>query len=185
MGRFPAPLLLARAQRIGQRSSPSNLIGANGFAEQDHCSRVCGAEHRRDEVAPLTVILSGKRMFGTVGRVTRTDPLRAVPETCVTASNHRLREAGTSARRRPPHPSALPRERARLSRRPGRGPSPGPFSAEAQPVLTLALPHASLSPALRVVSSRSFVRAWPAARRAEGAPLKPWRKLSQPPVDTG
>jgi hypothetical protein len=31
--------------------------------------------------APLTVILSGKRIVGTVGRATRTDPLSAVPET--------------------------------------------------------------------------------------------------------
>jgi hypothetical protein len=31
--------------------------------------------------APLTVILSGKRIVGTVGRATRADPLGAVPET--------------------------------------------------------------------------------------------------------
>jgi hypothetical protein len=31
--------------------------------------------------APLTVILNGKRIVGTVGRVTRTDRLSAVPET--------------------------------------------------------------------------------------------------------
>jgi hypothetical protein len=31
--------------------------------------------------APLTVILNGKRIFGTVGRVTRTDRPGAVPET--------------------------------------------------------------------------------------------------------
>jgi hypothetical protein len=31
--------------------------------------------------APLTVILNGKRIFGTVGRATHTDRLSAVPET--------------------------------------------------------------------------------------------------------
>ena len=31
--------------------------------------------------APLTVILNGKRILGTVGRATRTDRLTAVPET--------------------------------------------------------------------------------------------------------
>jgi hypothetical protein len=70
-----------RAAQLGRQSAPSNLIGANGFAGQDHCSRVCGAEHRRAEGAPLTVILNGKRIVGTVGRVTRTDRLSAVPET--------------------------------------------------------------------------------------------------------
>jgi hypothetical protein len=65
----------------GRESAPSNLIGANGFAEQDHCSRVCGAKHRRAAGAPLTVILNGKRILGTVGRVARTDRLGAVPET--------------------------------------------------------------------------------------------------------
>jgi hypothetical protein len=34
-------------ERFGPHFTPSNLIGANGFAGQDHCSRVCGAEHRR------------------------------------------------------------------------------------------------------------------------------------------
>jgi|ERR1017187_2929197 hypothetical protein len=29
------------------RLPPSNLIGANGFAGQDHSSRVCGTKHRR------------------------------------------------------------------------------------------------------------------------------------------
>ena len=62
-------------------SPPSNLMGANGFAGRDHCSRVCGAEHRRAEGAPLTVILNGKTILGTVGRTTRTDRLTAVPET--------------------------------------------------------------------------------------------------------
>jgi hypothetical protein len=62
-------------------SYPSNLIGANGFAGQEHCSRVCAAEQRRAAGAPLTVIVSGKRILGTVGRVTRTDRLSAVPET--------------------------------------------------------------------------------------------------------
>jgi len=57
----------------GRQSALSNLIGANGFAGQDHCSRVCGAEHRRAAGAPLTVILDGKTIVGTVGRVTRTD----------------------------------------------------------------------------------------------------------------
>jgi hypothetical protein len=64
-----------------RRSAPSNPIGANGFAGQDHCLRVCGAENRRAAGAPLTVILNGKRIFGTVGRATRTDRLTAVPET--------------------------------------------------------------------------------------------------------
>jgi hypothetical protein len=73
------PLLQVTA--TGPRSAPSNLIGANGFAGQDHCSRVCRAEHGRAEGAPLTVILNGKRILGTVGRVTCTDRLRAVPET--------------------------------------------------------------------------------------------------------
>ena len=62
----------------GLESAPSNLIGANGFAGQDHCSRVCGAEHRRAAGAPLTVILNGKRIVGTVERVTRTDRLTEV-----------------------------------------------------------------------------------------------------------
>jgi hypothetical protein len=43
--------------------------------------------------APLTVILPGKRILGTA---TRTDRLGAVPETRVTAINHRLREGGQS-----------------------------------------------------------------------------------------
>ena len=49
-------------------SAPSNLTGANGLAGKDHCSMVYGAENRRAVGAPLTVILNGKRMFGTVGR---------------------------------------------------------------------------------------------------------------------
>ena len=53
----------------GRQTAPSNLTGANGFAGQGHCSRVCGAEHRRAAGAPLTVALDGKRIFGTVGRV--------------------------------------------------------------------------------------------------------------------
>jgi hypothetical protein len=65
----------------GTQTTPSNLTGANGFAGQDHCSRVRGAQHRRAEGAPLTVILNGKRILGTVGRATRTDRLSAVPET--------------------------------------------------------------------------------------------------------
>jgi hypothetical protein len=65
----------------GHQSAPFNLIGANGFAGQDHCSRVCAAQHRRAEGAPLTVILNGKRILGTVGRATCTDRLSAVPET--------------------------------------------------------------------------------------------------------
>ena len=67
--------LSAKCRRTSQRSAPFNLIGANGFAGQDHCSRVCGAKHRRAGGAPLTVILNGKRILGTVGRVTRTDRL--------------------------------------------------------------------------------------------------------------
>jgi hypothetical protein len=66
---------------LGRESAPSNLIGANRFAGQDHCSRVCGAEHRRVAGAPLTVNLNGKRILGTVGRATRTDRPGAVPET--------------------------------------------------------------------------------------------------------
>src|SRR5258708_1467787 len=66
---------------LSNRGAPSNLIGANGFAGQDHCSRVCGAKHRRAAGAPLTVILPGKRIGGTVGRATRTDWASAVPET--------------------------------------------------------------------------------------------------------
>src|SRR5690348_1032815 len=31
----------------GRDSAPSNLIGANEFAGQDHCSRVCRAQHGR------------------------------------------------------------------------------------------------------------------------------------------
>jgi hypothetical protein len=65
----------------GREFAPSNLIGANGFAGQDHCSRVCGAEHRRAAGAPLTVILNGKIIVGTVGRATCTDRHCAVPET--------------------------------------------------------------------------------------------------------
>jgi hypothetical protein len=65
----------------GSESSPSNLIGANGFAGRDHCSRVCGAQRRRAAGAPLTVILNGKRIGGTVGRATRTERLGAAPET--------------------------------------------------------------------------------------------------------
>ena len=91
------------------------VTGANGFAGQDHCSRVCGAEHRRAEGAPLTVILNGKRIVGTVGRATRTDQTWRGAGDRVTASNHILREAGRAARRRPPCLSAPPRERARLS----------------------------------------------------------------------
>src|ERR1700722_10849316 len=64
----------------GHQSAPSNLIGANGFAGQAHCSRVCGAQLRRAEGAPLTVILNGKRILGTVGRASCTDRLSAVPE---------------------------------------------------------------------------------------------------------
>jgi hypothetical protein len=63
------------------QTTPSNLIGANEFAGQDHCSRVCGAQHRRAKGAPLTVILSGKRIVGTVGRATRTDRLGVAPGT--------------------------------------------------------------------------------------------------------
>ncbi len=47
---------------------PSNLTGANGFAGQDHCSRVCGAEHRRAAGAPLTVILNGKKSSAPLDR---------------------------------------------------------------------------------------------------------------------
>jgi len=47
-------------RRYLEQFAPSNLTGANGFAGQDHCSRVCGAEHRRAAGAPLTVILNGK-----------------------------------------------------------------------------------------------------------------------------
>ena len=64
-----------------RESAPSNLIGVNGFAGQNHCSRVCSAEHRRAVGAPLTVILNGKRIVGTVGRATRTEWRSAVPET--------------------------------------------------------------------------------------------------------
>jgi len=78
---FPEQSLLRRLLTPGCDSFPSSLIGANGFAGQDHCSRVCGAKHRRAAGAPLTVILSGKRIIGTVGRATRTDRLSAVPET--------------------------------------------------------------------------------------------------------
>jgi hypothetical protein len=55
-------------------SPPSNEIGAKLKGLR------CGAPTRRRR-APLTVTLSGKRIVGTVGRVTRTDRLGAVPET--------------------------------------------------------------------------------------------------------
>ena len=62
---------------------------------------------------------------------------------CVTANNHRPREAGTTGRRRPPCPSALPRERARPQPTPRASTFPRPFPAEALAlVVMLALPHA-------------------------------------------
>ena len=126
-----------------RRSAPSNLIGANGFAGQDHCSRVCGAEHRRAAGAPLTVILNGKRIFGTVGRATALidSALRRRQR-----NGEQPRAAGSGAGR--PASAAVPRQRsrargARLSRRPGVD-RPRPFPAEIL-VVMLALPHAFLS----------------------------------------
>jgi hypothetical protein len=149
------------------------LTGANRFAGQDHCSRVCRAEHGRAAGAPLTVILNGKRIVGTVGRATRTDQTRRGAGDRVTVSNHILGEAGPVARRRPPCPSAPPRERARLSRRPGRGPSPANFSLNPGPG-----GHAlASSQALRLRHSASSAPppslCGPGARRwrAAGAPL--------------
>jgi hypothetical protein len=116
-------IVASRAKRSPE-AAPSNLTGANRFAGQDHCSRVCGAQHRRAAGAPLTGILNGKRIVGTVGRATRIDQTKRGAGDRVTASSHILREAGRAARRRPPCPSAPPRERARLSRRPGRERAP-------------------------------------------------------------
>jgi hypothetical protein len=67
-----------------------------------------------------------------------------------------LREAGRAARRRPPRPSAPPRERARLSRRPGRGTGPrhSPLRTWWSRSHSPRIPF----PALRVFSSRSPLR---------------------------
>jgi hypothetical protein len=138
----------------GPRSAPSNLIGANGFAGQDHCSRVCGAKHRCAAGAPLTVILSGKRILGTVGRTTRTDQTWRGAGDHVTASNHILREAGPVARRRWRAQSAPARQGA-TDRRPRRGTDPRHSPLRTR--WTLALPTHS-SPALRVYCSRSRLR---------------------------
>jgi hypothetical protein len=63
------------------RLCPVQPDRCQGFAGQDHCSRVCRAEHGRAAGAPLTVILNGKRIVSTVGQATSTDLLSAVPET--------------------------------------------------------------------------------------------------------
>lgn len=58
-------------RRVGKLPTslcPVLPIGADGLAEQDHCSRVGACAHHavtRPEGAPLTVSLCGERMPGT------------------------------------------------------------------------------------------------------------------------
>jgi hypothetical protein len=66
---------------------PSN--GADdSFAVQDHCSRVCGAKHRRAAGASLTVVSDGK-LIGT-GRVvpgSYSGPLGGLPQQIIRREN--------------------------------------------------------------------------------------------------
>ena len=127
------------------RSAPSNLIGANDFAGRVHYSRVCGAQHRRAEGVPLTVILNGKRIVGTVGR----------PPAPIGLARWRRPRNGeqqhTPGKRTDrPASAAVPRQRprakgARLSRRHGREPAPSfppeDQGGQARPVSRIPLRH--------------------------------------------
>jgi hypothetical protein len=91
----------------------------------------------------------------------------AVPKTRVTAGNHRLREAGTAARRSAPRPRQRSRAKEDAAgRRHGRGPSPAhsllrPWWLPARRV------SRSRSSAFRVFSSRSLAQAEARHWRAE------------------
>ncbi len=88
----------------------------------------------------------GERIVGTVGRVTRTDRAAAVPETCVTASNHRPTGSGDS------HPASAVAPGGALAREGEAQPTPRrrtdlrSFPAEATAlVVMLALSTLSIS----------------------------------------
>jgi hypothetical protein len=160
----------------GRQTAPSNLIGANGFAGQGHCSRVCGAEHRRAGGAPLTVALGGKRIFGTVGRVPALIGLARCRRPRNGEQPH-TQGSGASRRASAARPVSAPAREGRAKPNAPGADRPPTFPAEVQ-VVMLALAHAFLSGTSRLPAldpCAGSARAW----RAAGAPLNPWRKLAQ------
>jgi hypothetical protein len=120
----------------------------------------------------------GEIIVGTVGRVTRTDRLSAVPKIRVTASSHRPAGSGTVARRRPAAPGGLPPKGRGFCRRHGRGPSPAHFPLRPWWSFTRHVSRFPFfcTPRLQFsIYARAEARRW----RAEGASLKPQRKLSR------
>jgi hypothetical protein len=111
----------------GPQSAPSNLIGANGFAVGGRSlgwRGLCAVE-RRDRRERLrrrspTAIRSSAPLDGSPALI----GYRGAEDSRNGEQPPACGKRGQPARRRPPRPSALPRERARLSRRPGRGQTP-------------------------------------------------------------
>jgi hypothetical protein len=116
----------------------------------------------------------GERIVGTVGRVTRTDRLCAVPETRVTASNHRPAGSGDSRPASAASTGSAPALEGEAQPTPRARTDPRPFPAEALALVVMYSPHLthSVSGISRLQPS-ILARAWPAhggSRRR--APLK-------------
>ena len=91
------------------------------------------------------MILRGNTIVGTVGRVTRTDRLGAVPKTRVTASNHRPMGSGDSRPARGRRAWQRPRARGRGKARRAPGADlPRSLPAEALALVVIHSLHLTL-----------------------------------------
>jgi hypothetical protein len=147
-------------------------IGAGGLAGQDRCSRVGACAHRFSDAtvgSALDCDLERREDARHGGRA-RPGLCRRCHPASVTAGTACLRKARRPDLAAVARPSGLPPERARHGRRPEVGQKPLPFPAHGLVVVPVSVTHS------RSMTSRPLPATGPGpgARRAGGAPLKPF-----------